>query len=409
MHWYIVGLFISGLIVNIDALRHIPLYNDLGQVYLVNIGIGTPSQNFTVIIDTQSSDLWVPSPHCKKSMCPVSRFQPQKSTTFKSTDIPFGYYYGDGEINGTYVKDTVILDGIQVRQQQFALVNRVSKSVIAADAKRRDEHGGSSVSVQGVLGLGFPDLVQVPTKYDPFFFSSSSGQDLNGVFSIYTNSIEEKGWSGELTLGGFNADKLKGSISFVSISPISTDGDDTTPPTYIMWVIRAQSIGVSNIHRNKTTRKTSLPVQGKYVMIDTGTTLSYVGGLYASQLVSALNTAYSRLDTKTGCYYVNCDLRHSKDMIDIDLARYSTGTAGTVRIGIPVKDFIFDVAGDQCMFSICGHPKQEQQKEMDTFIFGQSIIRSLYLVFDARNKQIGFASPVHSSTTIVEIVNKTFL
>lgn len=53
MYRYSVGLFISVLIVNVEALRRIPLYNDLGQVYLVNIGIGTPSQNFTVIIDTQ--------------------------------------------------------------------------------------------------------------------------------------------------------------------------------------------------------------------------------------------------------------------------------------------------------------------------------------------------------------------
>lgn len=337
-------------------------------------------------------------------MCPVSRFQPQKSTTFKSTDIPFGYYYGDGEINGTYVKDTVTLDDIQVPQQQFALVNRVSKSVIAADVKRRDKHE-TSASVQGVLGLGFPGVVQVPkgsiTKYDPFFFSSSRvpGQDLNGVFSIYTNSIEEEGWSGELTLGGFNADKLKGDISFASISPVSTDGDDTTPPTYSMWVTRAQSIGVSNIHEKKTTGQTILRLQGKYVMIDTGTTLSYVGGFYAGQLVNALNTVHSRLDTKTGCYYVSCDLRRSTDKIDIDLARFNNGTEGTVRIGIPVKDLILEVSDDQCMFSICSWPNRKQS---DAFIFGQSILRSLYLIFDARNKQIGFASPVHSSS-VVEI------
>ncbi|KAG2234548.1 hypothetical protein INT48_007361, partial [Thamnidium elegans] len=338
-----------------------------------------------------SSDLWVPSPHCKKSMCPVSRFQSQKSITFKSTNTPFGYYYGDSEINGTYVKDTVTLDNIQVPHQQFALVNRVSESVIAADATRRDKYDTSASSVQGVLGLGFPDLVQVPkgsTKHSPFFSSIILGQDLNGVFSIYTNSIE-KGWSGELTLGGFNADKLKGNISFASISPISTDGDDTTPPTYSMWVMRAQSIGVSNIHQNKITRKTILPLQqeGKYAMIDTGTTLSYVGGRYASQLVSALNATPSTLDKKTGCYYVNCDLRHSTDMINIDLARYNNGTAGIVHIGVPVKDLILHGTDDQCVFSICAWPKEEQ-KEDPTFIFGQSILRSLYLIFDAKNKQI---------------------
>lgn len=232
-------------------------------------------------------------------MCPVSRFQPQKSITFKSTNIPFGYYYGDGEINGTYVKDTVTLDNISVPYQPFALADRVSKSVIAADAKRRDKYD-TSVSVQGVLGLGFPDLVQVPkgsTKYNPFFSSILQSQGLNGIFSIYTNSI--KGWSEELTLGGFNTNKLKGNISFASVSPISIDGNNTTPPIYSMWVTRAQSIGVSNIHQNKTIRKTILPLQQeKYVMIDTGTTLSYVGGFYARQLVNALSMVSNTLDKK---------------------------------------------------------------------------------------------------------------
>jgi hypothetical protein len=33
--------------------NNIPLYNDLGQVYLAQVSVGTPAQNFTLIIDTQ--------------------------------------------------------------------------------------------------------------------------------------------------------------------------------------------------------------------------------------------------------------------------------------------------------------------------------------------------------------------
>ncbi|XP_060259843.1 pepsin A-like [Ovis aries] len=77
-------------------------------MYIGTIAIGTPPQEFTVIFDTGSSDLWVPSIHCHSPSCyEHNLFNPHKSTTFKLLDNRIDLIYASGSIEGVLGQDVI--------------------------------------------------------------------------------------------------------------------------------------------------------------------------------------------------------------------------------------------------------------------------------------------------------------
>uniref|UniRef100_A0A8C8E9P3 Peptidase A1 domain-containing protein n=1 Tax=Otus sunia TaxID=257818 RepID=A0A8C8E9P3_9STRI len=91
-----------------NAVAYEPLTNYLNSFYFGEISIGTPPQNFLVLFDTGSSNLWVPSTYCQTPACEShAMFNCSLSSTFSDIGVTYTLRYGFGDLSVVLGSDTV--------------------------------------------------------------------------------------------------------------------------------------------------------------------------------------------------------------------------------------------------------------------------------------------------------------
>ncbi|KAH0829210.1 acid protease [Lanmaoa asiatica] len=227
--------------------------------YTAEVGVGTPSTNHTLLIDTGSSITWVGA---------SDQYVPTKSSV-DTGGIVF-VAYGSGMLYGEEWLDTVTLAPDLVIHQQSIGVANWTAGISGFD---------------GILGLGPVDLtvgtvsnaLAVPTVMDNLYSQGTISQEILGVF--FSPTSESHG-NGELMFGGYDSSVIISSVNYVPLT--------TTFPASEFWGID-QSISYGGTTILSSTAG----------IVDTGTTLILIATVRSSRNPADAFKRYQSLTSAT--------------------------------------------------------------------------------------------------------------
>lgn len=314
--------------------------------YYGQISLGTPAQDFQVIFDSGSSDLWVASSNCDSSCGRHAKYNAKKSSTYVANGTSFDIMYGSGPVSGYQSFDTMNMAGMNVPNQEFAEVTNAVGLGAAYKLGKFD----------GILGMAFPQL-SVNKCTMPMTNLVNQGLIQKNQFAFYLGSQVDGSDVGELTIGGTDPAHYTGELVYV---PLKSE-------TY--WEITMDSLQVNGVSYGV----------GNNAIVDSGT--SIMTG--PTEDVAALAKALGATPFMNGEYLIPCDTSILPDFNFV---------LNGVTYTLQGADYIIP-DGDICVFGIMGMDIPRPTGPL--WILGDMFMRKYYTLFDADNSRVGFATAVH--------------
>ncbi|KAG5924365.1 hypothetical protein E4U42_004657 [Claviceps africana] len=352
--------------------------DNMQTLYFFNATVGTPAQPVRLHLDTGSSDMWLNTPsselctHHFHSCSESGTYSANSSITYQYVANYFNISYSDGTGSaGDFATDVLRFSGQTISDFQFGI-------------------GYRSTSPENILGVGYPiwESQAKPAALRRNTYPNlpaklyADGLISSRTFSIWLNDVNAA--AGSILFGGIDTQKFEGNLVTV---PVEKVGD-----TYTQFYITLTElvIGYKEV-------ATELALA---VLVDTGTSRTYLPASITSEIYRHLDVAYQE---EQGAAIVPCSLRDKKVTMSF---RFSSPASITV----PVSDMVIDLVdssgtpytmedGTQaCSFGIL--PAEDQMS-----ILGDTFLRSAYVLFDMDRNEISLANARYNVTDshIVEV------
>lgn len=183
--------------------------------YYGNIHIGHPEQTATVVFDTGSGNLMVPSTLCDDAAClRHKRFDASKSASavnMQSDGSKAGandqrdqltVTFGTGEITGVFLKDDVCIGNLCANM-----------NFIGASHETAEPFG--SFDFDGVLGLALSGMTQGP-HFSIMDRMEAAGNLKHPIFAVFLSDSDSE--DSEITFGDIKQERMVGDMFWVPVS-----------------------------------------------------------------------------------------------------------------------------------------------------------------------------------------------
>ncbi|KAJ3041792.1 hypothetical protein HDV00_008682 [Rhizophlyctis rosea] len=341
--------------------------DDNGFQYYGDITIGTPPQTITVLFDTGSSDLWVPSTKCNTTACTkAQKYDITKSTTGNRTSNVGHIRYGDGTaIDYEIGYDIVTAGGIPVKNVSVGSAYSIP---------------GKAGPYDGIFGLAWEDAADDGMR--PWMFKAVDEDLIAPVFGLYLQPAGDN--DGVLTIGGIDPTHMAGPFTFHNITSFPYPIGNTTKQLY--WGIggvETIAVGNTSIRMDKTKHQ-------DYWLVDSGTSLLVVPTAVWST-ISPLISYNSKFHT------VPCSTRLLGPTLSIRISSKTYTLLPSDYISRKLKQSVQilpDGSSRITTTETCRplvKPGGEGGSMASRFVFGDTFLRKWYSVYDLGKRRVGFA------------------
>ncbi|KAJ7728652.1 aspartic peptidase A1 [Mycena metata] len=322
--------------------HEVPLTNFMNAQYFTDIQLGTPPQSFKVVLDTGSSNLWVPSTRCTSIACFLhAKYDSAASSSYKANGSAFAIRYGSGSLDGYVSNDLLAIGDLKIPKQDFA--EATNEPGLAFAFGRFD----------GILGLAY-DTISVNHITPPFYSMINKGLVDEPVFSFRLGSSEEDG--GEAIFGGIDTNAYTGKLEYV---PVRRRG---------YWEVELDKISFGDEELEFE--------DGTGGAIDTGTSLIAL----PSDTAELINSMIGAKKSWNGQYVVDCNKIPSLPVFSF----YIGGKAYPLQ----GSDYILSLQGT-CISSFTGLDLNLPGGPL--WVVGDVFLRKYYTVYDLGRNAVGFA------------------
>ena len=318
------------------------------SLFVAPIMIG--GQNFNVVLDTGSINLWVPKIGSKDIVNITNHYDPKKSTASSSTSETFEIQYGTGSTKGNYYSDYVSFISGAAYNLLFGAATETVFNVTGAD---------------GIMGLA-KDYKQY--MYSAIWTLSAKKYIPNKSFSFKYLEKDDV----QMYIGGEHPD-FNDTENTASCQLLKKSVYDN-----LLWTCKLYSFGLirSDLKQNITAKC------GYDCLFDTGSNVMRL----PKETLNLLNSQLSKFD---------CSIEKEKD------TQYITCPINSIPdIFIEVGDHYFIIKGNEILSSADDPNKKRlriQFMELQISLIGQPFFRYFHTKFDYENNLLKFHTKNKSS------------